>query len=838
MTIQTLTNKAIGFVCMAAMTLTAISCNKKEDIAVSGISLSQTVAELTEGQTVSLRATVTPSDATDPTVTWSSGNSSVATVSDGLVTAVAPGSTTVSARAGMKTATCSVTVTAKTIDVTSITLDQTKLNLTRGGSYSLKATVLPENATDNSVTWKSSNEDVALVGSNGTVSAVAVGSATITCSSVQNSSVTASCEITVVTDVVDVTGVSLDKTSIDLYVGTSETLKATVSPEDATDKKIYWTSSDESIVTVSDAGVLTGKSAGTASVTVATNSGGKTAHCNVTVHHTKIESIQFTGTCVGSSAYEAANGETFTIYAKVFPEDASNKAISWTISDQSVIKPIEMTWDHLTFTCLDKNAEATITAYSCAYQDVKATQAIRVTVYPSSITLTDCSVLVGKTSPVSKTVVPSIAQASTISWSISDTSIATVDQDGNVTGVAAGTATVTASSKKDSSVEGTATVTVYATNKISINDASAVEYNMGELNKVLSGKTIKKLVWTETSLLNATDVQTLIDFDKSSLEYVDMSKLVIQGGGNYKITFSNGNTSTRNVIDNKLPDYLFYECKSLKHADLPAKLTEIGINAFYKCQLTSVVLPEGLVTIGSMAFAQNALTSITFPSNKVTLGQECFEWNTGLTELDLQNVSATNSAFWACQGLTKVNIGKNSAIGVHTFSLCSKLKNLTIDADNPMFKTQGDYILSKDGKDVYNLIPGYASKDYDAVIPEGVERIVASGVGYFTCRTIKLPSTLTTLSTYSLSHLTIGNNTIRVPVSVTQVGQNSFSYQSGSETVYFESTTPPALDGIIGSGVNLTIYVPKGCLEAYKTAWAKVLASYTTNPPTLKEVED
>ncbi len=146
-------------------------------IYVTGITLDKATASLRAGQTVSLNATVNPSDATDRTVTWTSSDPSVAAVENGTVTAIKVGSSTVTAKAGDKTATCAIIVEAT--PVISITLDKASVSLIPGLSIILTATVNPSDATDRTVTWTSSDPSVAAV-ENGTVTAFKVGSAIIT----------------------------------------------------------------------------------------------------------------------------------------------------------------------------------------------------------------------------------------------------------------------------------------------------------------------------------------------------------------------------------------------------------------------------------------------------------------------------------------------------------------------------------------------------------------------------------------------------------------------------------------------------------------------------------
>lgn len=149
-------------------------------IAVESVSLSEESLTLDEGETATLVVTILPEDATDKTVSWSSSNSSVATVSNGIVTAVKEGIATITATAGGKSAQCTITVKKAFVAVTDITLSQTNLSLEKGETATLTATVAPADATDKTVSWSSSDASVATVSSSGLVTAVKAGKATIT----------------------------------------------------------------------------------------------------------------------------------------------------------------------------------------------------------------------------------------------------------------------------------------------------------------------------------------------------------------------------------------------------------------------------------------------------------------------------------------------------------------------------------------------------------------------------------------------------------------------------------------------------------------------------------
>ncbi len=285
---------------------------------VTGISLDRTSSTLKKGWYTTLTATVYPSDATDKTVTWTTSDSSVATVSNGTITAVSGGTAIITAETSNGMAdTCVVTVT---VPATAISLNKTSATIEKGKYETLTATVSPSDTTD-TVTWTTSNSSVATV-SNGEVTAISSGTATITAKT--SNSKTATCKVTVT---VPATNISLNKTSATIEKGKYETLTATVSPSDTTDT-VTWTTSNSSVATVLN-GEVTAVSGGTATITAKT-SNGIIAICKVTVKSpvTSI-SLNKTTTTVEKGQYE-------TLTAIVSPSDATDQTITWTTSDSKV----------------------------------------------------------------------------------------------------------------------------------------------------------------------------------------------------------------------------------------------------------------------------------------------------------------------------------------------------------------------------------------------------------------------------------------------------------------------------------------------------------------------
>ena len=278
---------------------------KEEPKPIETIILNKTDITLTKGTSETLQAIINPSDTTDDkTLKWTSRNPDVATVDNtGKVTAVGGGTATITVKSqNGKEASCEVKVTSK---IESISLNKSNITLSKGTSETLKATINPSDTTDDkTLKWTSSNPNIATVDNTGKVTAVGGGTATITVKS-QNGK-EASCEVKVTSKI---ESISLNKSNITLSKGTSETLKATINPSDATDDKtLTWKSEDENIAKVDGNGKVTGVGTGTTNITV-TTSNGKSATCKVTVvrqtpsvnYSTHVQDIGWQGYVKGGS---------------------------------------------------------------------------------------------------------------------------------------------------------------------------------------------------------------------------------------------------------------------------------------------------------------------------------------------------------------------------------------------------------------------------------------------------------------------------------------------------------------------------------------------------------
>jgi uncharacterized protein YjdB len=219
-----------------------------------------------------------------------------------------------------------------TVSVTGVTVNPTSASLLVNGTQQLTSTIAPANATNQNVTWSSSNNAVATVSSTGLVTAVAAGSALITVTT-QDGAKTATCNITVTQAAVAVTGVTLNPTSASLVVNNTQQLTATIAPANATNKNVTWNSSNNAVATVSSTGLVTAVAAGSAVITVTTQDGGKTATCNITVTQPV---VLVTGVTLNPTSASIVVNNTQQLTATIAPANATNKNVTWTSSNNAV----------------------------------------------------------------------------------------------------------------------------------------------------------------------------------------------------------------------------------------------------------------------------------------------------------------------------------------------------------------------------------------------------------------------------------------------------------------------------------------------------------------------
>jgi len=296
------------------------------NIPITGITLNLTIATLQPNNTITLLATIVPSNATDQTIVWSSNSINATVSSSGVVTGRSAGTAIITAMtlSGNLTASCTITVI---IPVVSIMLSPSTLNMDIRTTKPIIATVFPSNATNKQLTWSSSDTNIATVSLSGIVtSGNTQGSALITARSVDSGS-TATVSVSIG---VGVQSVSLNSTNISLPKGNTFQAIATIQPINAANKNITWMSALSSVATVSSTGLITAVGNGTGIIMAITQDKNKMVFMVVRVT-TPVSSISLSQTVLITS-----RNATSQLTATILPSTASNKSIVWISSNPNV----------------------------------------------------------------------------------------------------------------------------------------------------------------------------------------------------------------------------------------------------------------------------------------------------------------------------------------------------------------------------------------------------------------------------------------------------------------------------------------------------------------------
>lgn len=295
---------------------------------ITSIKLSGSEATLEPGHKKTVTATVGPSNATSKSLVWSSSNSSVATVSKGVITAVGKGTCIITCRSKFySNISVSYKVTVKQA-VTAVSMESA-VKLNENSTKRLTAKAVPNTASNARLSFKSSNASVAAVSSNGVITAKSKGSCVITATATDGSGKSAKCRVTVVRPV---TNVKLNAHTISWNVGKKAHFHPTVTPTTASNISVKYTSSNRRVATVDSNGLLTAVGKGTCTVTcTAADGSGKKDTCKVTVKQ-PVRKLTISGS---SSVNE---GSSIELKAVAAPSNATNKNVTWSSSDKTVAK--------------------------------------------------------------------------------------------------------------------------------------------------------------------------------------------------------------------------------------------------------------------------------------------------------------------------------------------------------------------------------------------------------------------------------------------------------------------------------------------------------------------
>ena len=441
-----------------------------QPVYVSGVTLSPATLSLTHhGSSYTLSATVLPSNATNKALSWASDAPSVATVnSSGVVTPVAPGTATITATAtdgSGKSGTCSVTVVNKL--VTSVAIDEETLNLiAMGSSATLTTTVLPGDATDKTLSWDSSDPSVATV-NNGTVTPLAAGETTITATAVDGSGKSDSCLVTVYPGVDDLT---LNPYSVKLAtegIGRQYQIQPIVTPADAV-YDIEFSSSNTSVATVSDGGMITAVGPGTATIDILIPYGPETSMA-VSVQDMNLFTLPKGLVEIESEAFRGDTMERVVMSSDVERIGeyafADNRNLRFVLIPNSVVYIADNAFSGCPNVCLLYGGSGYVRTWAadngvrCQYDEDAATVKVKSIRVPNDLTME-----IDNEISLSAIVSPVTATNKTLVWSSSNPAVAEITGDGMFTTLSVGQTTITAAATDGSGVSASFKLTVVLPN--------------------------------------------------------------------------------------------------------------------------------------------------------------------------------------------------------------------------------------------------------------------------------------------------------------------------------------------------------------------------------------
>lgn len=440
---------------------------------------------------------------------WSGYTSIYSLSSVGTFTGIAEGNATLTATYGGFSA--SIPISAYIVHVTSVSLNKASTTILIGGTDQLTATVLPANANNKAVTWSSSNTSVATVSSNGLITAVGVGSCTITVTT-QDGGKTATCAVTV--NPIPVTGVSLNTSGQTISIGDTYQLVATVTPSNATNKAVTWSSSNTSVARVSSNGLVTAVGAGSAVITVTTQDGGYTATCNIAVPN---PAPVVDGIVISGYGGAVNIGSSFTLHVYYHYSDGTTgttdiaNANSWSgygnnfsISGSGTFTATYEGSCYITYSTGGYTAQV----YATASRYVSS---IAITSYSTPVALGSGAVQWGITATwrYATNGYTTTTQTSGVSWSSDNSGIASVNSSGQVSPVAVGSTTIR-TSYSGKSASHSITVTSQALSLTLSSDSVSMQDSSIDLSVSVTateGATIN-VTSTNENLLYATYVST------------------------------------------------------------------------------------------------------------------------------------------------------------------------------------------------------------------------------------------------------------------------------------------------------------------------------------------
>lgn len=707
----------------------------------SSVSLVKEVS-VDKAKPIKLEYTIMPENAGTKELEWSSENPEVATVdANGIVTGKKIGKTVITAKTKDGTdITASTTFTVLPLKVEAMTFAEPLVSIARTKDKTITLTLNSEEVDNKQMVWTSSDESVATVTQNldssypleAIVTAHKIGKTTIKAEAQDGSGMSATCEVEVTP--LMASDISLLTASVVKTIPTQ--LEANVSPAETDNKKLKWASLTPNIATVTEDGIMTGLKMGTAKVKAETTDGS-----NLSV----VFEVQITGLPVSTISLPAESSiiktESMKLEYSILPLVSDNQKLKWS-SNATDIASVDENTGVIT---AHKVGDAVITATATDGSGISASTKIHV--IPLKISQIEMSKEMSLLHSLSKQIevkfTPELADNKTLKWISDNEDIATVNQEGVVTGVNVGSANITATTTDGTELSATCKVIVnpvtieLSTNTINLQKGS--EYVEQTATILPENYEHKDVVWTTSGngvasvdkdghiTANKPGVDTLrcsLSYDShiySECRVIVYEDNVVYVGGLYYLlkgtTDENREATVTSIYGGKntsldaknvaqyysgtinIPETIIYDGNKYT-------VRKVGSYAF-NCQneLQSIYIPRTVTEVEPhVAIKAEKLNRVNVAdeSELVNIGEEAFKWCTGLKRFtfdgtSLKMKSIDKAAFRECTALERFTWMGNTTvktIGHSAFYDCSALEKVLWNGKSEL-KTIQDYAFFK-----------------------------------------------------------------------------------------------------------------------------------------------
>ncbi len=521
-----------------------ITLSNQNPVLVSSITISaagSATAIDTDGGSLQLSTTVLPANATNSSITWSVDNDNIASVNQaGLLTAINNGTVTATATAkdgsGVSDDYVITISNQNLVAVTSISVssegDATEIN-TEDGTLQFYATILPANATDKSITWSVNIDTIANISTNGLVSALDDGSVIITATANDGSEITGNMAITIsnqnpipvssisVVSEGNATGINIENGSLQLF--------ANVLPTNAANQSVTWTLNNYSLASITQTGLLSALDDGIVTATATANDGsGISDDIAITLsNQNPIPVSSITLSTEGNATEISTTGGTLQIYASVLPINATDRTITWSVNNTSIAQI-----DQTGLLSAYEDGTVTITALANDGSEISSSLDIILSnqnpILVSSIKITSqgsanyISVEDG-TLQLYANVLPVNATNESVTWSVNNTSVASITQTGLITALDDGVVVATATADDGSGISNNFEITVSNQNPIPVSSITVSSEN--DITEILTeGGTLQ--LYANVLPLDATDQTTTWSVNNNSLAGINQNGLL------------------------------------------------------------------------------------------------------------------------------------------------------------------------------------------------------------------------------------------------------------------------------------------------------------------------